>query len=452
MKIISNFALPAGRHDPPITRPCFAGRTKETKPIKNTINMYGKIKDYLSQTLADIRSAGLYKNERLIESQQQAEITVKGKKVLNFCANNYLGLSNNRRLMDAAKEMIDRRGYGMSSVRFICGTQDIHKQLEAAISDYFKTEDTILYAACFDANGGVFEPLLGEQDAIISDALNHASIIDGVRLCKAKRYRYANADMGELEKCLQEAQAQRFRLIVTDGVFSMDGNVAPMDKICDLAEKYDALVMVDECHSAGVVGATGHGVNELFGTYGRIDIMTGTLGKAFGGAIGGFTTGRKEIIDLLRQRSRPYLFSNSVPPAVVGASLEVFKMLKESDALHTKLMDNVEYFRTRMIDAGTPARRGHLCHRILLSRRPQGSGPHPRPALGRTRTRAPRQVHQRIHQGRQRARRHQIDHPADTLHQPHRPWSKIHTGTKAGRHGLPLPYMRPASSGIPKKV
>ena len=352
MKIISNFALSAGRHDPPITRPCFAGRTKETKPIKNTINMYGKIKDYLSQTLADIRSAGLYKNERLIESQQQAEITVKGKKVLNFCANNYLGLSNNRRVMDAAKEMIDRRGYGMSSVRFICGTQDIHKQLEAAISDYFKTEDTILYAACFDANGGVFEPLLGEQDAIISDALNHASIIDGVRLCKAKRYRYANADMGELEKCLQEAQAQRFRLIVTDGVFSMDGNVAPMDKICDLAEKYDALVMVDECHSAGVVGATGHGVNELFGTYGRIDIMTGTLGKAFGGAIGGFTTGRKEIIDLLRQRSRPYLFSNSVPPAVVGASLEVFKMLKESDALHTKLMDNVEYFRTRMIDAG----------------------------------------------------------------------------------------------------
>ena len=283
--------------------------------------MYGKIKDYLSQTLAEIKDAGLYKEERLIESQQQAAITVKGKTVLNFCANNYLGLSNNPRLMQAAKDMIDRRGYGMSSVRFICGTQDIHKQLEAAISDYFKTEDTILYAACFDANGGVFEPLFGEEDAIISDSLNHASIIDGVRLCKAKRYRYANADMGELEKCLQEAQAQRFRIIVTDGVFSMDGNVAPMDKICDLAEKYDAMVMVDECHSAGVVGATGHGVNELFNTYGRIDIMTGTLGKAFGGAIGGFTTGRKEIIELLRQRSRPYLFSNSVPPAVVGASL-----------------------------------------------------------------------------------------------------------------------------------
>ena len=314
--------------------------------------MYGKIKDYLSQTLAEIKDAGLYKEERLIESQQQAEITVKGKKVLNFCANNYLGLSNNPRLMQVAKDMIDKRGYGMSSVRFICGTQDIHKQLEAAISDYFKTEDTILYAACFDANGGVFEPLLGEEDAIISDSLNHASIIDGVRLCKAKRYRYANADMGELEKCLQEAQAQRFRIIVTDGVFSMDGNVAPMDKICDLAEKYDALVMVDECHSAGVVGATGHGVNEQFNTYGRIDIMTGTLGKAFGGAIGGFTTGRKEIIELLRQRSRPYLFSNSVPPAVVGASLEVFKMLKESDSLHTKLMENVEYFRTRMLEAG----------------------------------------------------------------------------------------------------
>lgn len=271
---------------------------------------------------------------------------------MNFCANNYLGLSNNPRLMQAAKDMIDKRGYGMSSVRFICGTQDIHKELEAAISDFFKTEDTILYAACFDANGGVFEPLLSDQDAIISDSLNHASIIDGVRLCKAKRYRYANANMEELEKCLQEAQAQRFRIIVTDGVFSMDGNVAPMDKICDLAEKYDALVMVDECHSAGVVGATGHGVNEKFNTYGRIDIMTGTLGKAFGGAIGGFTTGRKEIIELLRQRSRPYLFSNSVPPAVVGASLEVFKMLKESDALHTKLVSNVEYFRNKMIEAG----------------------------------------------------------------------------------------------------
>ncbi len=314
--------------------------------------MYNKMKNYLSDVITEIREAGLYKEERLIESAQQASITVNGKEVLNFCANNYLGLSNNPRLIAAAKEMMDKRGYGMSSVRFICGTQDIHKELEAAISDYFKTEDTILYAACFDANGGVFEPLLSEEDAIISDSLNHASIIDGVRLCKAKRYRYANANMDELEKCLQEAQAQRFRIIVTDGVFSMDGNVAPMDKICDLAEKYDALVMVDECHSAGVVGKTGRGVNEQFNTYGRIDIMTGTLGKAFGGAIGGFTTGRKEIIELLRQRSRPYLFSNSIPPAVIGASLEVFKMLKENDNLHSKLVENVTYFRTKMIEAG----------------------------------------------------------------------------------------------------
>ena len=274
--------------------------------------MYGKMKDFLSQTLAEIKEAGLYKEERLIESAQQAAITVKGKEVLNFCANNYLGLSNHPRLIKASQEMMNRRGYGMSSVRFICGTQDIHKELEAAISDYFQTEDTILYAACFDANGGVFEPLFSDQDAIISDSLNHASIIDGVRLCKAKRYRYANADMNELEKCLQEAQAQRFRIIVTDGVFSMDGNVAPMDQICDLAEKYDALVIVDESHSAGVVGATGHGVSELYKTHGRVDIYTGTLGKAFGGALGGFTTGRKEIIDLLRQRSRPYLFSNSL--------------------------------------------------------------------------------------------------------------------------------------------
>ena len=240
----------------------------------------------------------------------------------------------------------------MSSVRFICGTQDIHKELEHAISDYFGTEDTILYAACFDANGGVFEPIFGEQDAIISDALNHASIIDGVRLCKAKRYRYANADMAELEECLKLAQAQRFRIIVTDGVFSMDGNVAPVDKICELAEKYDALVMVDECHSAGVVGPTGRGVTEQFNLRGKVDILTGTLGKAFGGAVGGFTTGRKEIIDMLRQRSRPYLFSNSIPPAVVGASLEVFKMLGESNELHDKLAKNVEYFRTKMIDAG----------------------------------------------------------------------------------------------------
>ena len=314
--------------------------------------MYGKLKQHLSQTLAEIREAGLYKEERLIESPQQAAIQVKGKEVLNFCANNYLGLSNHPRLIEGASKMMAERGFGMSSVRFICGTQDIHKQLEAAISDYFKTEDTILYAACFDANGGVFEPLFTEEDAIISDALNHASIIDGVRLCKAKRYRYANANMQELEKCLQEAQAQRFRIIVTDGVFSMDGNVAPMDKICDLAEKYDALVMVDESHSAGVVGKTGHGVRELTDTYGRVDIYTGTLGKAFGGALGGFTTGRKEIIDLLRQRSRPYLFSNSLAPCIIGASLEVFKMLKESNELHDRLVENVNYFRDKMIAAG----------------------------------------------------------------------------------------------------
>ena len=314
--------------------------------------MYGKMKNYLSQTLAEIREAGLYKEERLIESPQRASIEVKGKQMLNFCANNYLGLSDNPRLIEGAKKMMDERGFGMSSVRFICGTQDIHKELEAAISDYFKTEDTILYAACFDANGGVFEPLFTDEDAIISDALNHASIIDGVRLCKAKRYRYANADMADLERCLQEAQAQRFRIIVTDGVFSMDGNVAPMDKICDLAEKYDALVMVDESHSAGVVGATGHGVSEFFNTYGRVDIYTGTLGKAFGGALGGFTTGRKEIISMLRQRSRPYLFSNSLAPSIIGASLEVFKMLKESNELHDRLAANVEYFRDKMMAAG----------------------------------------------------------------------------------------------------
>ena len=310
------------------------------------------MKQHLSQTLAEIREAGLYKEERLIESPQRASIQVKGKEVLNFCANNYLGLSDHPRLIEGATKMMAERGFGMSSVRFICGTQDIHKQLEAAISDYFKTEDTILYAACFDANGGVFEPLFTEEDAIISDALNHASIIDGVRLCKAKRYRYANANMEELEKCLQEAQAQRFRIIVTDGVFSMDGNVAPMDKICDLAEKYDALVMVDESHSAGVVGKTGHGVSELTDTYGRVDIYTGTLGKAFGGALGGFTTGRKEIIDLLRQRSRPYLFSNSLAPCIIGASLEVFKMLKESNELHDRLVENVNYFRDKMMAAG----------------------------------------------------------------------------------------------------
>ncbi|MDY4572721.1 MAG: glycine C-acetyltransferase [Candidatus Cryptobacteroides sp.] len=314
--------------------------------------MYGKMKEHLSRTLAEIREAGLYKEERLIESSQYASIQVAGKEVLNFCANNYLGLANDPRLIEASSRMMQERGFGMASVRFICGTQDIHKQLEAAISDYFKTEDTILYAACFDANGGVFEPLLTDEDAIISDALNHASIIDGVRLCKAKRYRYANADMADLERCLQEAQAQRFRIIVTDGVFSMDGNVAPLDKICDLAEKYDALVMVDESHSAGVVGETGHGVSELTGTYGRVDIYTGTLGKAFGGAMGGFTTGRKEIIDLLRQRSRPYLFSNSLAPCIIGASLEVFRILKESNELHDRLVENVNYFRDRMMAAG----------------------------------------------------------------------------------------------------
>ena len=314
--------------------------------------MYGKIKDHLRDTLSEIREAGLYKEERLIESSQSAAISVSGKEVLNFCANNYLGLANDPRLIKASAAMMQERGFGMASVRFICGTQDIHKQLEAAISDYFKTEDTILYAACFDANGGVFEPLLTEQDAIISDALNHASIIDGVRLCKAKRYRYSNANMEELEECLKLSQEQRFRIIVTDGVFSMDGNVAPVDKICDLAEKYDALVMVDESHSAGVVGETGHGVSELMNTYGRVDIYTGTLGKAFGGAMVGFTTGRREIIELLRQRSRPYLFSNSLAPCIIGASLEVFRILKESNTLHDRLVENVSYFRDKMMSAG----------------------------------------------------------------------------------------------------
>jgi len=316
--------------------------------------MFGKMKTYLTTELLSIEEAGLYKQERIITSAQGAEINVQesDRPVLNFCANNYLGLSNHPRLIEAAKQMMDKRGYGMSSVRFICGTQDIHKKLEQAISSYFKTEDTILYAACFDANGGVFEPLFSEEDAIISDSLNHASIIDGVRLCKAKRYRYANADMSELEKCLQESQEQRFRVIVTDGVFSMDGNVPPVDQICALAEKYNALVMVDESHSAGVVGKTGHGVSELFNVYGKVDIYTGTLGKAFGGGIGGFTTGRKEIIDMLRQRSRPYLFSNSVPPPVIGASLEVFRILDESHELHDRLAENVTYFRDKMLAAG----------------------------------------------------------------------------------------------------
>ena len=314
--------------------------------------MYGDFKQHLQQELESIKEAGLYKTERVICSPQRSAIEVAEKECLNFCANNYLGLSDNPRLIEAAKRAMDERGFGMSSVRFICGCQDMHKELEKAIADYFGTEDTILYAACFDANGGVFEPLLGEQDAIISDALNHASIIDGVRLCKAVRYRYANADMAELEECLKKAQEQRFRIIVTDGVFSMDGNAAPLDKICALAEKYDALVMVDECHSAGVLGKTGRGITELYNLRGEVDILTGTLGKAFGGAVGGFTTGRKEIIDMLRQRSRPYLFSNSLPPAVVGAGIELFKMLAESDEIHDRLAANVEYFREKMTSAG----------------------------------------------------------------------------------------------------
>ena len=314
--------------------------------------MYGKIKEYLQRELADIKAAGLYKTERVIASPQRAEIEVAGRSVLNFCANNYLGLSDDERLIEAAKRAMDERGFGMSSVRFICGCQDIHKELERAIADYFGTEDTILYAACFDANGGVFEPLFTEQDAIISDALNHASIIDGVRLSKAVRYRYANADMEALEDCLKRAQAQRFRVICTDGVFSMDGNAAPLDEICRLARQYDALVMVDECHSAGVLGATGRGITELYDLRGEVDILTGTLGKAFGGAVGGFTTGRREIIDMLRQRSRPYLLSNSLPPAVVGAGIELFKILGQSNELHDRLVTNVEHFRAGMMAAG----------------------------------------------------------------------------------------------------
>ena len=315
--------------------------------------MYGSFQQHLQDELKAIDQAGLYKKERNIASPQSAEITLEdGSKALNFCANNYLGLADNPRLVEAARKAMEARGYGMSSVRFICGTQDIHKQLEKAISAYFHTDDTILYAACFDANGGVFEPLFTAEDAIISDSLNHASIIDGVRLCKAQRFRYANADMADLEAKLREAQACRYRIIVTDGVFSMDGNVAPMDQICDLAERYDALVMVDESHSAGVVGRTGHGVAEQFDCYGRIDIFTGTLGKAFGGAVGGFTTGRQEIIDMLRQRSRPYLFSNSIPPMIAGAALETFRILGESDALHDRLVENVQYFRGKMLAAG----------------------------------------------------------------------------------------------------
>jgi glycine C-acetyltransferase len=314
--------------------------------------MYGKYKEHLSKELANIKEAGLYKNERVITSAQGAEIEVGGLKVLNFCMNNYLGLSNNPELIKAAKEALDTRGYGMSSVRFICGTQDLHKTLEAKIANFFGTEDTILYAAAFDANGGVFEPLFDEQDAIISDSLNHASIIDGVRLSKPVRYRYNNADMADLEERLKESQAQRFRIIVTDGVFSMDGNVAPLDKIKILAEKYNALIMVDESHSAGVVGKTGRGVTELYNIKGEVDIITGTLGKAFGGAIGGFTTGRKEIIEMLRQRSRPYLFSNSIPPSVANAGIKMFDMVSETTHLQDKLHSNTKYFVSKMIEAG----------------------------------------------------------------------------------------------------
>ena len=315
--------------------------------------MYGKIKEHLINELKDIREAGLYKEERIIVSPQQAEIKLDtGQEVLNFCANNYLGLSNHPELIKAAKEGLDSHGYGMSSVRFICGTTDLHKTLEAKVAEFFGTEDTILYAAAYDANGGVFEPILTAEDAIISDSLNHASIIDGVRLCKAQRYRYPNADMDALEEELKKAQAQRFRIIVTDGVFSMDGNVAPLDKMVELAEKYDAMVMVDECHSAGVVGETGRGVTEHFDLRGKVDIVTGTLGKAFGGAVGGFTTGKKEIIEMLRQRSRPYLFSNSLPPVVVSAGIRMFDMMSETNDLQDALHDNTNYFMEKMQEAG----------------------------------------------------------------------------------------------------
>lgn len=317
--------------------------------------MYGNIQDFLQQELNDIKEAGLYKSERIITSSQDAVIKIStGQEVINFCANNYLGLSNHPEVIKAAKETMDTHGYGMSSVRFICGTQDIHKQLEKRIADFYGFEDTILYAAAFDANGGIFEPLLGAEDAIISDSLNHASIIDGVRLCKAMRYRYENNNMGELEARLKEANeaGARFKLIVTDGVFSMDGIVANLDGICDLAEKYDALVMVDECHAAGFIGKTGRGTLELKNVLKRVDIVTGTLGKALGGAMGGYTTSKKEIIELLRQRSRPYLFSNSLAPSIVGASLKVFDMLEKDTSLRDKLEWNTNYFRKGMEAAG----------------------------------------------------------------------------------------------------
>ncbi|NAS12463.1 glycine C-acetyltransferase [Poritiphilus flavus] len=317
--------------------------------------MYGKIKQHLETELESIREAGLFKEERVITSPQGAVITIaSGEEVINFCANNYLGLSSHPEVIQAAKDTLDSHGFGMSSVRFICGTQDIHKELEAKIADFYGTEDTILYAAAFDANGGVFEPLLTAEDAIISDSLNHASIIDGVRLCKAKRYRYANSDMEDLEKQLIQAEADgsRFKIIVTDGVFSMDGLLAPLDTICDLAEQYDALVMIDECHATGFIGETGRGTLEEKGVMGRIDIITGTLGKALGGAMGGYTTGKKEIIEMLRQRSRPYLFSNSLAPAIVGASIKVFEMLANDTALRDKLDYNTRYFKKGMKEAG----------------------------------------------------------------------------------------------------
>jgi len=315
--------------------------------------MYKDYQKHLVSIIDEIQNAGLFKNERIIISPQGAEIELDtGQRVLNFCANNYLGLSNNKDLIEAARSALDDHGYGMSSVRFICGTTDLHKELERKIAGFFNTEDTILYAACFDANGGIFEPLLTEEDAIISDALNHASIIDGVRLCKAQRYRYENADMVDLEKQLRLAQAQRFRLIVTDGVFSMDGNVAPLNRIVELAELYNAMVMVDESHSAGVVGETGRGVTELYNIMGQVEIITGTLGKAFGGAIGGFTTGKKEIIELLRQRSRPYLFSNSIPPLVAAAGIKMVDMMTETNELQDKLHRNAEYFISRMTNLG----------------------------------------------------------------------------------------------------
>lgn len=317
--------------------------------------MYGSIKEHLQKEIQEIKNAGLYKSERIITTSQDAVIKVStGEEVINFCANNYLGLSNNKEVIQAAKDAMDSHGYGMSSVRFICGTQDIHKQLEEKIAEFFHCEDTILYAAAFDANGGVFEPLLTKEDAIISDSLNHASIIDGVRLCKAARYRYANNDMNALEEQLIEANKQnhRFKIIVTDGVFSMDGIVAQLDKICDLADKYDALVMVDECHASGFIGKTGRGTIELKNVLGRVDIITGTLGKALGGAMGGFTTGKKEIVEILRQRSRPYLFSNSLAPAIVGASLKVFEMISNDTSLRDKLEENTNYFRNGMEKAG----------------------------------------------------------------------------------------------------